>query len=248
MKAIVLCAGFGTRLGDATRTTPKPLLKAAGISLADYILTNLRSHGFTEVMVNTHYQADKIKEGLAHWPNRGVAVSYSHEEELLGTAGAVKKVESFLSTEEEFLVQYGDVVTDVNLTKMLEFHRKKKALGTLLVHSRRRSNSSLAFDENCCIRQFVERPPETFWATVDQTWVNSGVMIFSSRVLNLIPKSGPADWPRDIFPRLISCGGLYAFCLQGYRIAIDSPERLSQLEQDIKTKHFEGRLGIQSRG
>jgi NDP-sugar pyrophosphorylase family protein len=198
-------------------------------------------------MVNLHYQADKIKEGLAHWSNRGVAVSYSYEEELLGTAGAVKKVESFLSTEEEFLVQYGDVVTDVNLTKMLEYHRGKKALGTLLVHNRRRSNSSLTFDENHCIRQFVERPPENFWTTVDQTWVNSGVMIFSSRVLNLIPENVPADWPRDIFPSLISREGLYAFCLQGYRVAIDSPERLRQLEQDIETMQFRVHPEIQAK-
>jgi mannose-1-phosphate guanylyltransferase/phosphomannomutase len=239
MKAMVLCAGFGTRLGELTQETPKPMLKAAGVPLADYILTNLRNHGFTQVMVNLHYHAEKIRNGLQRWSNKGVALSFSFEDVLLGTAGAVKKVEAYFAQEELFLVQYGDVVTDVDLTKMVEFHRKKNALGTLLVHQRRKSNSAITLDEQACIRRFVERPPEEFWETVDQTWVNSGLMLFSPRVLDYVPESGPADWPRDVFPSVVSQGGLYAFPLEGsYRVAVDSMERLSQLERDIETGQF----------
>lgn len=239
MKAMVLCAGFGTRLGELTQETPKPMLKAAGVPLADYILANLRKHGFTQVMVNLHCHADKIRAGLRDWSNKGVALSFSFEEALLGTAGAVKKVESYFSKEKEFLVHYGDVVTDVDLTKMVEFHRKKNALGTLLVHPRRKSNSSIAFDEDACIRHFVERPPEEFWKNINQTWVNSGVMLFSPRVLDFIPEIGPADWPRDVFPGLISERGLYAFCLENsYRMAVDSTDRLTQLENDIQSGQF----------
>lgn len=242
MKAMVLCAGYGTRLGALTQDTPKPLMEAGGVSLAGHILTNLGRHGFRDVILNVHHHADKIREGLAAYHGRGLHLSYSHEETLLGTAGGVKKVESFFAQEQAFLVHYGDVVTDVNLSDMLEFHLQKKAAATLLVHSRKKSNSALKFDETFCVREFVERPPEAFWKTIDTTWVNSGVMLFSPSVLGLIPSSAASDWPRDIFPQLIPSGGVFAYPLKGYRIAVDSPERLDQLRDDIAA----GKLSLAS--
>ncbi len=233
MKAMVLCAGYGTRLGELTRDTPKPLLKAHGISLLDHILENLKLHGCSEVMINLHHHADQIRQSLEPWKERGLALNFSFEENLLGTAGAVKKVNDFFKGEEAFLVHYGDVITNVDLTQMLNLHKARRATATLLVHNRKRSNSSLTFDETFRVKAFVERPPESYWDTVDATWVNSGVMAFSSSVLDLIPESGHSDWPRDIFPKLIPSGQLYAYCLDRYRIAVDSPERLQQLEQDI---------------
>ena len=238
MKAMILCAGYGTRLGDLTRDTPKPLLRVGGNALVDYILANLQKHGCSEVLINLHHHADQIRSGLEPWADRGVAITYSLEETLLGTAGALKNVEAFFAQEEAFVVHYGDIVTDLDLTKMLQFHRERNAAATLLVHSRQKSNSALRFDENYCIQEFVERPPEAFWKTVDTTWVNSGVLILSPRVMDLIPASGPSDWPRDIFPQLIQSRSLYAYCLNAYRIAVDSPERLAQLEADIQTQKF----------
>jgi NDP-sugar pyrophosphorylase family protein len=170
---------------------------------------------------------------LEPWNERGLALNFSFEENLLGTAGAVKKVNDFFTDEEAFLVHYGDVVTNVDLTRMLTLHKARGSTATLLVHNRRRSNSSLTFDETFRVKAFVERPPESYWDTVDNTWVNSGIMVFSTSVFDLVPDSGPSDWPRDIFPKLISTGQLYAYCLDCYRIAVDSPERLKQLERDI---------------
>ncbi len=238
MKAMILCAGYGSRLGELTRDTPKPLLRAGGNALVDYILANLHKHGFSEVLINLHHHPDQIRSGLESWADRGVSITYSHEETLLGTAGALKNVEPFFAQEEAFLIHYGDIITDLDLTKMLRFHNERKAAATILVHSRRKSNSALTFDENNCVQQFVERPPEAFWNTVDTAWVNSGVLILSPRVMSLIPNSGSSDWPRDIFPRLIQSQSLYAYCLDAYRIAVDSPERLAQLEADIRMRKF----------
>lgn len=242
MKAMILCAGYGTRLGDLTKDLPKPLLRAGEHALVDYILWNLKQHGFGDVIINLHHQADKIREALRPWQNRGVSISYSFENELLGTAGAVKKAEAFFANEEAFLVHYGDVVTDVDLAKMMEFHKKCGALGTVLVHERKRSNSALRFDRDFCVQEFVERPPEAFWENIDKTWVNSGIMVFSPEVLKWIPESGPSDWPRDLFPRLIASRRLFAHCLEGYRIAVDSTERLTQLEDDIGVRQFEAQI------
>jgi len=240
MKAMILCAGYGTRLGELTRDTPKPLLRANGVSLVEYILANLRKHGFEEVMINLHHHPERIREGLKSWNRRGMKLSFVHEETLLGTAGALKNVSEFFTNEEAFVVHYGDVVTNVDLKKMLSFHRARKATATLLVHQRKRSNSALKFDETYRVREFLERPPAEFWETVDTTWVNSGVMIFCPEVLDLIPPGIPADWPKDIFPHLIAAGGLYAYCLEEYRIAVDSADRLEQLHTDIRTGLFNG--------
>jgi NDP-sugar pyrophosphorylase family protein len=238
MKAMILCAGYGTRLGDLTRETPKPLLRVGGHALVDFILANLKKHGFSEVMVNVHHHADQVRAGLGHWAHRGVSIDYSFEETLLGTAGALKKVESFFADEEVFLVHYGDIVTDLDLTKMLQFHRERRATATLLVHKRQRSNSAVEFDGNQCIHQFVERPPESFWDKIHSAWVNSGVLLLTPRVFEVIPDEAPSDWPRDIFPKLISSQSLFAYCLDSYRIAVDSPERLAQLESDLDAQIF----------
>jgi NDP-sugar pyrophosphorylase family protein len=238
MKAMILCAGYGSRLGDLTQHTPKPLLRAGGSALVDYILANLQNHGCSEVLINLHHHADQLRSGLAPWAERGVSITYSHEETLLGTAGALKNVEPFFAQEEAFLIHYGDVVTDLDLTRMLLFHKERRAAATILVHSRQKSNSALSFDGNYCVQQFAERPPDAFWKTVDKIWVNSGILILSPSVMDLIPTSGPSDWPRDIFPQLIRDQSLYAYCLDAYRIAVDSPERLAQLESDIQTGKF----------
>ncbi len=235
---MILCAGYGTRLGDLTRETAKPLLRAGGHALVDFILANLQKHRFSEVMINLHHHADQIRNSLEHWASRGVFLTYSFEETLLGTAGAVKKVESFFAKEETILVHYGDIVTDLDLTKMLQFHRERRAAATLLVHRRQKSNSALVFDENYCVQKFFERPPEAFWENIQSAWVNSGVLLLSPSVMDLIPETMHSDWPRDIFPKLIKSGSLFAYCLDCYRIAVDSPERLAQLNSDLHSQKF----------
>lgn len=179
MKAMILCAGYGTRLGDLTRNTPKPLLRAGGKPLVDHIVANLQRHRFSDIMVNVHHHADQIQSSLTHWNAQGVSLNFSFEQTLLGTAGAVKKVEPYFSGESAFLVHYGDVVTDVDLSGMLDFHRERGATATILVHSRGKSNSALSFDQNHRVQNFVERPPDSLWQNIQSTWVNSGVLILS---------------------------------------------------------------------
>jgi NDP-sugar pyrophosphorylase family protein len=105
MKAMILCAGYGTRLGDLTRDTPKPLLRVGGNALVDYILANLQKHGCSEVVINLHHHGDQIRSGLEPWASKGVSITYSHEETLLGTAGALKNVEPFFAQEEAALIE-----------------------------------------------------------------------------------------------------------------------------------------------
>jgi mannose-1-phosphate guanylyltransferase/phosphomannomutase len=228
MKAMVLCAGFGTRLGDLTREVPKPMLLLEGHPLLAYLLGHLKSHGFDQIAVNLHFMPETIRSYFGDGSRWKLPLSYSFEETLLGTAGGLKKMQPCFEQEEAFLVQYGDVLTDQDFSALLRFHREKRALITILIHERSRSNSVVSLDPSGRIIRFLERPSEEMRASVKSSWVNSGVCVCSPEIFPFIPADRPADLPRDVFARLVESGRLYGFPLTGYRCAVDSPERLAE--------------------
>lgn len=160
MKAMVLCAGYGTRLDDLTRDTPKPMLRLQERPMLEYIICHLAQHSFNQIAVNLHFMPEAIRGYFGDGSCFGVELIYSYEPELLGTAGGVKKMENFMDVGEAFIVHYGDVLTDQDFTVMLQFHRKHKALATLLLHQRAYSNSIVSLDEKGRITNFIERPTE----------------------------------------------------------------------------------------
>jgi len=228
MRAIVLCAGYGTRLGNLTHSLPKPMLPLQGHPLLEYILSHLAHHGFNDIAVNLHFMPEVIRNYFGDGSRWNVALTYSYEPELLGTAGGIKKMENFLRHGDAFLVHYGDILTDQDFNAMLSFHHEHRALATLLLHRRTHSNSVVSLDEDGRITGFLERPTEQSRSCVNSTWVNSGICICDPEFLDAIPADVPSDLPRDIFPKLINTGRLYGFPLSGYRCAIDSTERLAE--------------------
>jgi len=233
MKAMVLCAGMGTRLGDLTAAVPKPMLDVDGRPILAYILANLAHHGFREVVINLHFQPRAIPDAFGDGSALGLAITYLHEPELLGTAGGARNAAPLLRGPDPFLVHYGDVLTNEDLGGMVAFHREKSATLTLLLHERARSNSIVRLGPGQRVEQLLERPDEAARAKVASPWVNSGVYLMEAGVLDRIPGDAPADFPRQVFPALIAEGGVFGFPLQGYRCAIDSPERLAQARAAI---------------
>jgi len=228
MKAIVLCAGYGTRLGDLTRAIPKPMLRLGDRPLLEHILRHLQRHGFDQLAVNLHFMPEAIQDHFGDGAQWGLSLTYSHEPQLLGTAGGTKKMERFLQGREPFLVHYGDVVTDQDFTALVRFHEERGALATLLVHQRAGSNSALSIDAGGRIERFLERPSEAERAAVPRAWVFSGVAICQPELLERIPAETACDFPRDVFVPLAATGRLFAFPLSGRRVAVDSPERLAE--------------------
>lgn len=230
MKALVLCAGFGTRLGALTRDTPKALLPIGGEPLLAHTLRYLSAQGFTDVALNLHYFASKIREFVGDGSAFGVRAHLVEESEPLGTSGAVANLREYFQHEEEFLAMYGDLLIDQDLRPMLELHRSAKAQATLLLHERNVSNSFIRVDQNWQICELVERPadPSIFRAPF---FVNSGLYILDSSVLQDIP-SGFSDFPKDIFPAMLKQGKkLCGFPLSGYRCAIDSESRFREANE-----------------
>ena len=233
MKAMVLCAGYGTRLGDLTREIPKPMLPLGDRPMLEHILCHLSRHGFDQIALNLHFMPEVIQNHFADGARWGLRITYSYEPELLGTAGGPKKLECFLQGEEPFLLQYGDVVTNQDFTAMLRFHHQRRALATLLVHRRARSNSLVSVAADGHIERFLERPTDAQRGGVASGWVFSGALVCQPQLLEAIPPQTFCDLPRDVFAPLAATGRLFAFSLTGLRTAVDSPERLAEARRHV---------------
>jgi NDP-sugar pyrophosphorylase family protein len=233
MKAMVLCAGFGTRLGELTREIPKPMLSLGDRPMLEFILCHLKRHGFDQVAVNLHFMPEAIQDYFGDGARWGLRLTYSHEPQLLGTAGGTKKMESFFRGEVPFLMHYGDIVTNQDFGAMLRFHQERRALATLLVHQRARSNSALSVDAEGRIESFLERPTDAQWQSLANAWVFSGIAICEPELLETVTPATPCDFPRDVFVRLTATRRLFAFPLSGQRTAVDSPERLAEARRAV---------------
>ena len=220
MKAMVLCAGYGTRLGELTREIPKPMLPLHHQPMLAYLLAHLKQHGFDEIAINLHFKPELIQNHFGDGSRLGVKLAYSFEPTLLGTAGGVKNVEKFFRRERAFLVQYGDILTDQDFSAMAQFHRKRNALATLLVHHRKKSNSVVTLDEENRIVGFLERPTDNARQGQTSPWVNSGVCLCAPEILDHIPPGTTCDLPRDVFPKLTTTGRLFGFPLTGSTLLI----------------------------
>ena len=233
MRALVLSAGHGTRLGELTTHTPKPMLDVAGQPLLAIILANLRRQGIHDIAVNLYAHPEVIISGLGDGTRLGVRLHYVREHELLGTLGAAKNIEDYLAHDGPFLLHYGDVVTDQDFTDLVALHRDRAALVTILVHERPGSNSVATISQGGRVTGFVERPSAAERADLGSNWAFSGIAILDPGVLRTIPP-GASDLPRDLLPGLASAGRLYAAPMTGYRRAVDSPSRLHALREDVE--------------
>ena len=150
LDVIILAAGLGTRLHPLTNDRPKALVEVAGKTLLEITLARLREFGVNEVIVNVHHFADMVVEYLKGRQNFGMRIEISREEELLDTGGGLKKAAWFFqegsSKDEPFYLHNVDVISTIDLRRMLESHVAKKALATLAVQDRKTSRY-LLFDE-----------------------------------------------------------------------------------------------------
>lgn len=238
MKAVILCAGLGTRLGNLTKMIPKPMLPLNGRPLLAYTLNYLTRCDIREIAINVYFSPEQITDYFKDGHSYGVNLHYSHEEKLLGTAGALVKLAPWLKGEKEFLVLYGDILTDQDISPMVDKHRTERSFATLLLHKHKKSNSIVKMDDSGRITCFKERPSEEerkhLLKDNDEVWVNSGVQILSKEALEHIIKVDAFDLPRDVYCKVVESEHISGVPLMGYRTAIDSSGRYYEAEQAIK--------------
>ncbi len=195
MRAMVLAAGLGTRLRPLTDDRPKALVQLNGRTLLEITLTRLQIFGVTDVIINAHHFADQVVDYLREHENFGLNVEVSREEHLLDTGGGLKKAAHFFdASDEPFLLHNVDVVSTIDLKKMVEFHIERKALATLAVRERKTSRY-LLFDEQMllCGRRSGEQGEVEMArpALKTQALAFSGVQVMSPRIFATM-KSGPS--------------------------------------------------------
>lgn len=207
MKVLILSAGLGTRLRPLTETTPKPLLPINGKPLLSYHLESLYKYGVRDILINTHYLHEQVDEYVKNNRDRfhGLTVQTVFEKDLLGSAGTLKGNSSFFKGEGDFLVVYGDNLTNINYEKLLAVHKKKGGIATIAsyVEEYPESKGIISFDDGDRILKFTEKPrPDQ----IISKYANAGIYVLSSKIfkyLNSFDKI-PLDFGHDIFPQVLA--------------------------------------------
>ena len=247
MKAMILAAGLGTRLRPLTDDRPKALVAVGGRTLLEITLSRLRKFGVREVIINAHHFADMIVDNLKANHDFGMYVEVSREETLLDTGGGLKKAAHFFlensSREDEpFILHNVDVISTIDLGRMLQFHREHNALATLAVQDRETSRY-LLLDEQlrlCGRRSGREGSPEFVRHSQQvQALAFSGIHVISPRLLSMITEEG-AFSIITTYLRLAAQGEkILAFRAEEYYWRdLGRPENVVQAERDLKTRVF----------
>ena len=215
---MILAAGVGSRLDPLTRNVPKPMVPVVNLPVMEHIVHLLVKHGFSDIIANTHYLADQIEYYFNDGHASGAKMVFNREDVLMGTAGGLKRVQEsfdFFDPKETFLVVGGDDLTSIDLTKMLEFHRSRKALATLaLTTVADPSQFGVVVLEDEKIQRFVEKPKP---GTAPSNLVNMGVYLFEPEILELIPSGKFWDFGKNVFPEIQETGmPFYGYETQDY--------------------------------
>jgi mannose-1-phosphate guanylyltransferase len=201
MRAMVLAAGLGTRLRPITYEIPKPLAPILNRPVMEHILDLLRKHGFTDAIVNLSHLPEQIRERFGDGSGHGLSLSYSVEEELLGTAGGVRNVAEFFAGE-PFVVISGDALTDIDLAAMREAHEANGGIATLALKpvSDPREYGVVILGDDGRIQGFQEKPDP---AEALSKLANCGIYIFGPEIFDYFPERPFVDWATDVFPALL---------------------------------------------
>lgn len=230
MKAVILAGGMGTRLKTITGELPKPMVPVAGKPLLVHLIELCKKYGIQDIHLTTGYRGEWIREQLKDGSQLGVSLFHHIESKSLGTAGSVKAIEDFLK--EDFLLIYGDVFVEMDLNRLLEFHKNHPGMGTLTVHPNNHPFESdlLELDENRIVAFHPKpHPNNEFFANI----VNAGVAVLSSQIFKFIPPNEFCDFGHDIFPKIISENGiLHAYNTPEYLKDLGTPERYERVNKD----------------
>lgn len=214
MKAVIMSGGFGTRLRPLTCNIPKPMVPMMNKPMMQHIVDLLKQHGITDIVATLFYQPEKITGYFEDGSRFGVSMQYRKAEADYGTAGSVRNAADFL--DERFLIISGDVLTDFDLTRAIEFHEKKKAKATIvLTHAKNPLQFGVVIaGADGKITRFLEKPS---WGELFSDTINTGIYIIEPEVLEMVPFQQEYDFSKNLFPLMLEKNlGLYGYVSNGY--------------------------------
>ena len=226
-----MAGGEGTRLRPLTSNAPKPMLAVANRPMMEYILDLLRRHGFDEVVVTVAFMANAIKTYFGDGSEFGLHIVYADEPVPLGTAGSVLNAREHL--DERFLVISGDVITDIDLTKLVAFHDDRKAMATIgLVQVENPLEFGIVIThDDGTIERFLEKPT---WGQVFSDKINSGIYVLDPAIFDHIDPDRSVDFSSEVFPKLLADGeALYGALGEGYWEDVGTLEAYLRAHHDV---------------
>ncbi|MFH1347168.1 MAG: NDP-sugar synthase [Candidatus Margulisiibacteriota bacterium] len=232
MKALIMAAGYGTRLEPLTLAVPKPMIPVVNIPTMQHNIELLKKHGFKDIVANIHYYPEQIENyfGDGHW--LGINLTYSYEEQLLGTAGGVRRMAvDIADINDTFLVLSSDALTDINLKRIVSFHKKSKSLFTIaLTEASDVSEFGVVIQDNeGRITGFQEKPNAS---EAKSNMVNAGVYVIEPEVLKMMPE-GFYDFGKQLFPRLVEeNAAIYGYPMVEYWSDVGGLEKYIQSSYD----------------
>lgn len=192
---VLMAGGLGTRLGELTKTTPKPMLQVGNKPILQTIIENFARYGYTEIIISVNYLSHMIEEYFGDGSQFGVSIRYIHETQRMGTAGALSLMRELLT--EPFFVMNADLLTNVNFEHLHSHHTNKNASGTMCI---REYDIQIPYGvvnlENDRIISILEKPTHKFY-------VSAGIYMLSPDILNFIPNGHFFDMP-SLFEKLIT--------------------------------------------
>ena len=238
MKAIIMAGGAGSRLRPLTCGRPKPIVPIMNKSVMGRIIELLKANGITDIGVTLQFLPEKIQDLFGDGSELGVNIQYFIEDSPLGTAGSVKNAEEFL--DDTFVVISGDALTDIDLTKAINYHKSKNTVCTLVLKEVAvpLEYGVVMTDDNGKIVRFLEKPS---WGEVFSNLANTGIYILEPKALSYFEKNKKFDFSQDLFPLLMNEGNdLYGYTTTDYWCDVGDIGSYIQSHIDI----LEGRVNL----
>ncbi|MGP0566563.1 MULTISPECIES: sugar phosphate nucleotidyltransferase [unclassified Nitrospina] len=234
MKAMILAAGFGTRLRPLTLHTPKPMVPVMNRPMLEHTLELLRGQGINDLTINLHHLPDQVTAYFREGGGFGVHINWSKEEAILGTAGGIKKAQKFLDGA-PFLVMNSDVFADIDLTRVRAFHEEKKAVLTLVLKEGDSPETCdpIQIDDGGRIVHMPGVPSKSTPET-DHRYTFTGIQIMDPRVFDYMAEGVFSGTTTDVFPQMIEEGlPVYGYIHEDYWIDIGQPASYHRVHRDL---------------
>jgi NDP-sugar pyrophosphorylase family protein len=234
IQTFIMAAGFGTRLKPLTLAVPKPMVLVANKPIMQYNIELLHRSGIGKACANLHYFPEQIEDFFGDGSAFGVDLRYSFEEKLLGTAGGVRKMADLASdVSDTFLVLSSDALTDINLEKLVSYHKRKGALATIALYSVLDTSQFgvVILDDEGRVKAFQEKP---LVGKALSNLANTGIYVFEPEILDMIPKGKFHDFGKQLFPKLAKeKKGIYGYQMDEYWSDVGSIEQYFVANADV---------------
>ncbi len=232
MRAVVLVGGFGTRLRPLTLTTPKPMLPVGHVPIIERLVENLSKGGVTDVTLALGFKPEPFVEAFPGGECNGVALHYAVEPEPLDTAGAIRFAADFSGIDDTFVVANGDVLTDLDIAALVDFHRRHFAEATIHLISVDDPSSFgvVATDADGRVERFVEKPAP---GTAPSNEINGGTYVLEPSVLQRIPAGRKVSIERATFPEIVADHRLFAMATDDYWLDAGNPALYLKANLDL---------------